>query len=278
MRARWDFFIDCVGIRFERTHKYKAQMTEQHARTFGLPNVAFEALIVIVPDDESKNPLIEQTGKLKITLPGNNEQTRNLAFWLAEKVAHQVTFAQGKVKINYGMVLGEHLPDTPEDESQINDTPFFGNVQLIEVLPTPTFDGSSIKAVSSNPLIQQFNDADHAKNPIDRYMGLFKILEDLYGPTSGKITLADALKSSRQLGGFAQQHLHMSENEKDRALNQTDYFQLVDKLVKARHECAHLRSQKNFGVTHGHPRVSAEIEPLIGPLRELAYYAIQNRS
>jgi len=69
----------------------------------------------------------------------------------------------------------------------------------------------------------------------------------------------------------------MTEKGTDRTLNQADYFQLVDKLVKARHECAHLRSQKNFGITHGHPRVNADIEPLIGPLRELAFHAIQDR-
>lgn len=70
---------------------------------------------------------------------------------------------------------------------------------------------------------------------------------------------------------------HITEDDVARRLTKDDFDQLVDKLVKTRHQCAHLRSSKGFGITHGHPRVYTEVEPLINTLRGLAYEAIQMR-
>jgi len=277
MRARWEFFFECTGIRFERVHKFEAKILEEHAKAFGLPVQEFDVLITIEPDEKSYNPTIEQTGRLKLILPGDKEQTKNLAFWLAQQTARQITFSQGEVKVVYGLITGEHLPDTPEEAEQLGDTPYFAEAHLVEIIPTPTFDGASLQKLANNPLIEQFNAANRAKNPIDRFLGLFRILEDLYGPTNKKATLAEALKASTELLQIVQMHLHFTENGNTRQLTQADFSQFVDKMVHARHECAHLRSSKGFGITHGNPRVTAEVEPLIGPLSELTYEAIQRR-
>ncbi len=153
MRTRWDFHIECTGVRSERVHNYQAKITKEHAEEFGLPPKAFDALVTIEPDEKSYSPLIEQTGKLRITVPGDNEATKNFAFWLAQHIAQQVTFSQGEMKINYGLILGEHLPDTPEEAEQLGDRPFFAEANLTEIPPTPTFDGSVLQNVSSSPLI-----------------------------------------------------------------------------------------------------------------------------
>jgi hypothetical protein len=84
MQSQWVFHFECEGFTFGRSHKYKAPIAVDHAQAFGLPESAFEALIDIEPDSESKNPLCEQTGKLKITLPGRQEQTSDLAYWLGQ--------------------------------------------------------------------------------------------------------------------------------------------------------------------------------------------------
>lgn len=277
MRVRWEFFIDCTGIRFERIHKFEAKVSREHAEAFGLPGREFDALITIEPDKESYNPLVEQTGKLRIILPGNNKETKKAAFWLAQNAARQITFSQGEMKVIYGLIMGEHLPDTPEEAEQLGDTLFFAEAHLVEVIPTPTFDGSALQRIPNNPLIEQFNAANQAKNPIDKFLGLFRILEDLYGLTTKKITLAEALKASVELFQISQKHLQFADNGSTRQLTHSDFSQLVDRLVHARHECAHLRSSKGFGITHGDPRVRVEIEPLIGPLGKLAYEAIQVR-
>jgi hypothetical protein len=169
------------------------------------------------------------------------------------------------------------LPDTPEEEGQMAEGPYFAEARLVEVLPTPSFDGASLQKLATSPLVEQFNAANRAKNPIDRFLGLFKILEDLYGPTARNVKLAEALRSSAELLRIAQKHLRVAEDGVERPLTQDDFSGLVDRLVRARHECAHLRSSKGFGVTHGDPRVTTEIEPLTGPLRDLMYEAIQTR-
>lgn len=277
MRARWDFFFECTGIRFERVHRFEAQVSEEHAKTFGLPVREFTALITVEPDEVSYNPVIEQTGHLKITLPGNKEQTKHLAYWLSRQVARQITFSQGEIKVVYGLIMGEHLPDTPEEAERLGETPYFAEAHLVEVLPTPSFDGSSFQKLATHPLIEQFNVANKSKNPIDRFLGLFRILEDLYGPTARKVTLAEALKASTELFQIAQKHLHVTDDQGARELTQDDFSRFVDKLVHARHECAHLRSSTGFGIPHGDPRVTTAVEPLTGPLRDLTYEAIQLR-
>jgi len=277
MRVRWEFFFECTGIRFERVYKYKAEISEGHSKPFDLPVKEFTAQITIEPDEESYNPTVEQTGQLKITLPGTKEQTKNFAYWLSRQIGRQISFSQGEMKVVYGLITGEHLPDTSAEEEQVREGPYFAEMNLVEVLPTPSFDGSSLEKLATSPLVEQFNAADRAKNPIDRFLGLFRILEDLYGPTSKKVTLGESLKASADLFQIAQKHLHVAENGAERQLTQDDFSGLVDRLVRARHECAHLRSSKGFGVTHGDPRVMTEIEPLTGPLRDLAYEAIQTR-
>jgi hypothetical protein len=277
MRVRWDFFIECTGIRFERVHKFEAEISEEHSKAFDLPVREFTALITIEPDEESYNPTIEQTGMLKITLPGDSKQTKLFAYSLAQQMARQITFSQGDVKVVYGLVTGEHLPDTPEEAEQLAEGPYFFEARIVEVEPTPSFDGSSLQKLTAHPLIEQFNAANSAKNPIDRFLGLFRILEDLYGPTAKKVTLAEALKASSELLQIAQKHLHFTEDGAERPLTHDDFSGLVDSLVRARHECAHLRSSKGFGVTHGDPRVTTEIEPLTSPLCDLTYEAIRAR-
>src|SRR5689334_6056085 len=114
MRARWDFHVECTGVRFERLHKFGAIITEEQAEEFGLPAQRFEAIITIEPDKKNSDALVQQRGKLSITIPGDQEQTKSLAYWLADQMADRVTFLQGELKINYGLVMGQLLPDTPE--------------------------------------------------------------------------------------------------------------------------------------------------------------------
>ena len=54
MRARWDFHIECTGVRFERVHKFGAMITEEQAEEFGLPAQRFEAIITIEPDGKKQ--------------------------------------------------------------------------------------------------------------------------------------------------------------------------------------------------------------------------------
>ena len=102
-----------------------AKIPKEHAEAFGLPPKEFDALIVIEPDEGCYSLTGEQTGQLKVTLPGDKEQTKSLAFWLAGYAVQHITFSQGKMSILYEAITGEHLPDTPEESKQLVDGPFF---------------------------------------------------------------------------------------------------------------------------------------------------------
>jgi len=278
MRARWQFYFECEGIRFDRVHEFGALLSDDDAKAFGFPPQAFEAVIRIEPDEESINPTVEQTGKMKITLPGNNESTKDFAIWLAENAAQQVTFSQGRMKISYCLIMGEHLADTVEETEKLGENRFFAEAHLVQVKPPPTFNADALQKVASSPLIQQFTAADSAKNPIDKFLGLFKVLEDLYGPTEKKTTIAEALKGSDELFRTTQQHIYLIREEDREPLTRDAFSRLVDTLVKTRHQCAHLRSKTGFGISHGDPRVKKEVEPLANMIRNVAYEAIQLRS
>jgi len=58
MRARWQFYFECEGIRFDRVHEFGALLSDDDAQAFGFPPQAFEAIIRIEPDEESINPTV----------------------------------------------------------------------------------------------------------------------------------------------------------------------------------------------------------------------------
>jgi hypothetical protein len=239
-------------------------------------------VLVIEPDEKPRFDWMQQTGTLKITIPGDMDKTRTLAFCLARHAADSITFSAGELKLLGGLITGEYVPDTPDEESMLGNNRFFGEAHLVEHTPPPTFDGSSILDVSSNSatriFVIQYNAAIKAKNPIDKFLGLFKIIEDFYGPKVKGKYLRDALKESDELLAIATAHLSYRSKEPSRPITKEDFDKFLDKLVDTRHNCAHLKTSVGFGISHGDPRVGSEVEPLNEPLSTLAYEAIRKRS
>lgn len=256
-------------------------ITADYARDFGFPESAFEALIDIEPHSQSKNASCHQTGELKITLPGPQEQTEGLAYWLGRRIVQQISFTQqAEMRIHYGLVGGELVPETPEEIAELGENRYFAKVQLVEAPPVPEFDGDRLSNLSNNPLVIQFNVADRAENAIDRFLGLFKILEDRYGPNKPNVKLADALRSSKELFDLASTLLVVDNKTgvETKLSEKKEYDDLVVKLVKMRHECAHLLSGKKFGVPYGDSRVKTEVEPLLPALSALAFLTVEAQS
>jgi methylamine utilization protein MauJ len=237
--------------------------------------------MVIEPDSEPRFKSSGQTGVLKITLPGDMDQTKDLAYLTAIRASDHISFLNGELKLLGGLVQGEHLPETPEEAEQLGENRHFCIVQFVEAPLPGAFDESSFTQITSNQAtrvaMRQYNASLKAENPIDRFLGLFRIIEDIYGPKSKDEALAKVLKESRELLEIARQNLKFVEANGHREFTEADYPRLVEDLVRIRHNCAHLRTFKNFGIPHGDPRVRAEVEPIIGPLDTLAYQAIRKR-
>lgn len=274
MKIRWQFHFEYEDLEFERTYNYEATISKEQAEKFGLPTQEFKAFITIKPI-EKKDASIRQLGILEITLPGDVEQTEKLAGGLAIAVAQQISFSQGKMKIDGSLISAERLPETEAEIEQIGKKPFFFKVHLVEVLPPTPFKSSSLQKVVSNPLIIQFNVADKNKNPIDSFIGLFKILEDLYGSPKRKDHIADSLKKSVELKQIAMNEMIFRENNVKKYLTEMEFESLIDDFVRIRHECAHLRSSTGFGISYGDSRVQTDVKPLLEPLRIIAFEAVQ---
>jgi hypothetical protein len=272
MRVRWQFFFMYEALKFERTYAYEVLITKEHAEAFGLTAQEFEANVTIEADEEEHGS-ITQRGKINITLPGDNKQTKDLAYSLAINLAEHITFSLGRIKLDGSFIWNELLPETPEEAAEVGGNRFSWRMRIKEVPPKVPFDRVSLQRLTNNPLIKQFNEANNAQSPVDRFIGLFKILEDLYGGHP----LKASFKGSTELKQIAMQQLRFNESGATRQMTQADFEQLIDELVDTRHECAHLRRSTGFGITYGDARVQSQVEPLIPALEKLAYEAVQKR-
>lgn len=272
MKVRWQFYFEYEDLRFEKTYTYGVPVSKEQAEKFGLPAQEFEAIVTIGPDEE-KHGHVRQLGKIYITLPGDNKQTKDLAYSLATSLAEHITFTQARIKLEGSFISNELLPETPEEEASVGENRFSWTMRIKEVPERVPFDSASLQRLTNNPLITQFNEANNAKSPVDRFIGLFKILEDLYGSHP----IRPALKRAAELNQIALQYLQIEKNGATRQISQTEFEKLIDDLVKTRHECAHLDSSTGFGITYGDARVQSHVEPLLVPLEILAYEAIQRR-
>ena len=288
MKIRWIFQFEYEGIKFKKEHKYELTIPKELAEAFGLPAQEIKAKLTIEPKEKSNS--YKQRGQISLILPGRQE-TKGLAYSVVDQVANNISFSQGKFKVFWSFLINELLPETPEEIEEAGDSPFCISMRIQEVEDEKDFDSSLTKLVS-DPLIIQFNTADNAEHPIDRFIGFFKILEDLYGITplkpnfikptkkgkkNNKQDLKPSLKSSDELIQIALDNIEIDENGVLRPILQAEIENLIDKLVDMRHQCAHLKSSKNFGITYGDFRVQTEVKPLLEPLRTLAFESVQKR-
>ena len=254
---------------FERTYTYLVPVSEEHAKAFGLPPKEFEATITI----EATEKQHDQTrfGQINIFLPGYHKETKDLAYSLAGSLAEHVSFGQHRIRIDGSFISSELLPETLEEEAAVGENRFSWTMRLKEVQGPIPFDSASLQRVTNNPLVRQYNAANDAESSIDCFIGLFKILEDLFGGRP----LKASFKRSPELWRIANEHLKVEECGTSRTISHADFEKLVDLLVDTRHECAHLRRSIGFGITYGDSRVRDDVEPLLVPLRTLAREAIQ---
>ena len=272
MKVRWQFYFEFEDLNFERTYTYSVPVSIEDARMFGLPDLAFDAVVTIEAEKE-KHGHVKQRGRIKILLPGYKE-TKDLAYSLATGLEQEITFSQRRIDIIWSFVSNELIPETPQEKEEIGENRFSWTMQMVNVPEKVPFDSTSVQKITSNLLIGQFNQANDAKNPIDRFIGLFKILEDLYGGHP----LKTSFKNSVVLSRLALQHIEKGRQETKRRISKPEFEKLVDDLVDTRHQCAHLRSSVDFGIAYGDSRVQSEVEPLLIPLEILAWEAIKDQN
>lgn len=277
MKTKWKFSFETVDFIFEKETIFRGNFDKKAvSQSMAESEEKFEFELNIVPDIEKRFPAATQTGNMFIIIPYNYEEGKDFIKFLAHLICQRISFDFGQMKIHTGFIMCERLPETPEEKELIGDAPFAVQMCLQEVVPSAKFDSSlfinqSAKTMDCR-LIEQHNAARHNVNPVDKFLGLFKIIESLFGPQNKKTTLEDALLTSTKLYNTFKEISSFD----DPATYEEEYKTFVKRIVNGRHKCAHMKLKKDFGYWSSDPRVKDEIEPYIQTLEIITYYAIQN--
>lgn len=236
-------------------------------------NIDFE--MSIEPDKEPTNKNSKQTGSIYITIPYNFDTGKELINAFAFLLTQKISFDFGEMKVHTGMIMCEHLPETPEEKEQLGDRPYSAIVNLVEVVDPPKFD-PKIFAERSNramdlKLVAQYNESRRSQNQIEKFLGFFKILESQFPPQNKKQTLQQSLETNDRLFKIYSKTFEFdSEQHAENA-----FKEFVKAIVHVRHRCAHLKTYKNYGYLPADPKTKQEIEPLLTRLEILTYETIR---
>lgn len=276
MKTKWKFLFETKDFLFEKEHKFRGSILEaaiSNCSTDNQEKMEFE--MNIVPDKEPKYPTAEQTGTMYITIPYNYEEAKDMAKALAHLLSEKISFDFGEMRLHTGMIMCERLPETPEEKEIVGDAPFAVEMHMEEVVTPPKFDAEQLTAQSAitmdTRLISQHNAAKRTPNPIEKFLGFFKIIETLFVPHNKKVSLQDALLSNKDFFNLFAKVLRHDSPEQCKK----EYETFVTQIVNGRHKCAHMKLKKDFGYWATDPRVRNEIEPHLQVIEVLTYYAIR---
>jgi hypothetical protein len=274
MKTEWRFTYQAKDFFFQKEFKYLGQTGELQLDTDAPPQkLSFE--IRIDPDNPYKRPGIEQTGSFYLTLPLPYEKAKPHASALAQVIAERISFESGHFRLVGGVISCKRIPETPEEEREVGDKPYAVEMRIIEVPETPQFHSKAFTEKSNLNmdigLVSQHNSARMAKNPIDKFLGFFKIIEAQFASRC-KEPIHECLSKNADLLGIYKSTFNFATE--DQAL--TSFLEFVSAIVKARHQCAHLKSDKKFGYVPIDPRLKVEVEPFLVQLQVLTYHIILN--
>lgn len=265
MKSEWEFYFEARDFRFEREHKFRAELNTTVKLGDRAPELV-EPYVRIVPDESEPPPGVEQIGSLYVLLPGSKTDTRDFALLVAKLVADRITFQQGDFRIRHGFFSCKRIPETPEEEAEFGDQLWSVELHLEEVIPVPAFDSTQLAKTPQDQhhvaLIAQFNDAKRDERPISQFLGFFKILESAFHGHK-KTSLTEALLQDPV---FRKIFNHV--------VSGGIVEEAVSKLVEVRHKCAHLKLSKGFGYAPIDPAVETEVKPLIPLVQALAHFTI----
>ena len=150
---------------------------------------------------------------------------------------------------------------------EVRDSPYAVEMSLAEDTPPNDFNPEALQEspnlANRLPLIAQFNEARRIQQNIAKFVRFFKIIESLTHTKSESRYLKAVLVESREL-----RRIYHGLNAS------IDFDSFIERAVSARHNCAHLKMNKEFGYTPLDSAVKNEVAPLLPILEALAYMCI----
>lgn len=274
MKSEYEFDFSTDGFRFSKSHSFTGT-TEKHSAwpSYVGDCSKLKVEFKIVPDLDEERPIdpkATQTGKLYVTFPFRSDGVDDFISHIVITFAHQINFNNsGFFDIDLGTYFAELIPETEEEKEELGDRPHFGRLSLTEVIPDPTFDSKAFTKRSSNldmALVALYNHATKETNIIDRFLSLFKVLEDFAYKGSGK-TASNVFKKN---GIIREKYLSSFVD----TVNIEPYEEFVDSIIKIRNECAHFKRKSNFGFEVQDIRLKEVKEKYVPILQYIAYELI----
>lgn len=268
MKTLWEFRFQASGMVFNRERKFTA-----HGHFDGDQEI--ELSVLISPDREVKHPQADDAGKISVTLPGRPEENKNMASAIVHQIARQISFPDGRITVLGGLVTALRIAENEAEEKGIEGHPYLVELRFTEVPILPEFDPKRLSRVKADSrgvlLLDQFNSAKELDNPVDQFLGMFKVIEKAYSGRRGK--LLRQLKQSDELFLVVRDVLRTEKGQGQ--INRLEFAKLLATLVKIRDNCAHLRGKT--GYAPGDLRTKTELEPYLPLVRALAQRCVESQ-
>jgi hypothetical protein len=278
MKTEWQFIFETKGFKFHQKIRYKGEVSKPDESNNNESKL--EYIVNIVPEDTEPFPGSDQIGKLLIEIPLRPKESKDLAYSIAYLFQENISYTHGKMKIHTGLIGGRRIAENDIEKHEIGDKPYFAEVRMETVDEPCYFDSqifrSSTKRQNNLRLKAQYNTALAANNEIDKYTGLFKIIEDQFCGNKKKEYMKDVLKSSNKFFNIFSKTFFHSNGSTIKSANFSKFTDFVDKIVNIRNQCSHLKHKNYFGYTYDDPRIKTEVMPAILELDPLIRHLIDS--
>ena len=271
MKTKWQFKFRSWGITFPKEHRFVGAIGANDEQS-----VSKEFEFRIIPKSNQKVGDADDAGEFHLTLPGEPDETEQLAHLIVGRVKEQIAFPDSRVEIFGGFITAEKMPDTSQEAEQIGDQRHWIRLSMIEYRPPTIFDPSRLTDLeipkNFGVLLQLFNEAKKIEKPVEKFLAFFKILENAYADGRGT-RLSQSLVGNDQLfNTFAT--LIKPAPPGHTSFDRKEFRSLIHKLIRIRDNCAHLRGKT--GYLPNDVRIRNEVEPHLGLLIVIAEKIIQD--
>lgn len=268
-----------VSIKFETTGTILVKNSAGEIETEEVRDLEVE--VRLVPETaESPHP----RGKsewIELHMAGAPERYFPFAQQFATEAIGKLAFFYPGLAISGGFSEGERVPETEDEAAAVGDKRHVVNVSLREVDGPISLSRDHVTLLpfmsGLERIIRQYTTAREARNPIDGYLGMFKVLETLYYRGKGH-TIA-VLKQNSELREVLR-HSYRTRQADDEPWREPDdrsIDSMIEDMVRTRDQCAHLRDHNAFGYAPGDMAVFRDVEPMFGIVAGAAREAIRGR-
>ena len=235
----------------------------------------------VVPRDADGDDSRRKQEWIEIELPGRPERYQPLAQQLASEFAEKLAFFYPGLRIEGGFSEAERVPENDDEAAEIGDKRHVVSVSLREVDGDIPFNREHMRLLpfmsGLERVIRQYTSAEAARNPVDGYLGMFKVIETLY--YQGRRRTIEVLKRAQELREVLRTSYRTRRSDDETWLepDEQSIDSMITDMVKMRDQCAHLRGHNAFGYAPGNVAVFQEVEPLLRIVHWAAREAIRRR-